>query len=136
MVRDIIQAFDDGLTNMLDLVDTKNYLACKELSSELIIISYHGDLDDGIFIGEMLESAFSQVDNLTSIYQISDKYQNDIRDKLKDQLILLSKSLKEKNKNNIYEALKLLRCIATKYQLSAKHFPIQPLGTHRGFLPR
>ena len=119
MVKDAIQVFDEGLEKIIKLIDSKNYTSCQNLATELITVSFHSEFDDGVFIGETLEGIFDQIDDLTMMFEIDENYQNDIKEQLNKQLTLLVKSYKDKDKNKTFEALRQLRSIATRYQLSS-----------------
>ena len=115
-MKDLFKIFDEHIETINKLVEEPNFLGCETIATDLITISVMSDFGDGILIGEVLEAVFSQISPLFVRFEISEKEQNAIKNKVKEQITLIGKSYNKEDKRNLYEALKNLRSLVTEFQ--------------------
>jgi hypothetical protein len=72
--------------------------------------------EDGIFIGEVLEAIFNEIDDLFSSFDVSAEDKQAIKNSSIECLSTLVANFKEPNNHKVYSSLKALRVMATKSQ--------------------
>lgn len=117
MVKDVKEIFIEELENIQNLLEHRNYTASARTAHSLITIASYAQHNDGIFVAEVLESIFTQLEPLFLRYKISTDTQNNINESLKKQFKLLLNSYKDMNISKMYESLKELRSVTTTFQL-------------------
>jgi hypothetical protein len=116
-MKEVPEVFKENLLSISDSLDSSNLRACFLGSANLTIFSTMADYDDGVIITEMLQNVFSEVGPLFDEYQMDEKDSEQLMNEMKKYLKDIIKNYDDKNKNDLYIALKNMRCVATKFQM-------------------
>ena len=120
-MKDILEIFDQHFERINMLLEERNFLGCKRIATDLITISVMSDFGDGIFVGEVFEGVFDQISPLFKHFEVSEEEKNDMKNHVKEQVALIAKSFSKKDKRDLYETLKNLRSLVTKFQFKCWH---------------
>ncbi len=116
-MKDAKIVFTNKVGDIQKNLESANYSVCHRISSDLVKFTWNLELEDEVFISEILETVF---DNLVDISdhaipkEIRDKINLDISEKIR----FLVEAYNAKDPNQLYESLKQLRYITTEYQLN------------------
>jgi hypothetical protein len=110
------QIFDESFKNIILMVEKANFQACVKISHDAIITFSMIGYSDGIFIFELLEGIFAQIDDSLDHYVVTDNVVKDLCGRNKDYLLKILSSYNEDNKTRLYNALKDIRTDATMFQ--------------------
>lgn len=116
-MKDILEVFNENLLSIYNLLDSGNLRGCFIGSANLTMFSAMANYDDGVIITEVMQGVFSEVGPLFDEYQIDEKEKEQIITEMKNSVGDIIKSYNDKNKNNLYLALKNLRHRATQFQM-------------------
>ncbi len=120
-MKDPQVAYKEKLERMSNLISNNNYSNCFIIAQNLTNLSYTLDLDDELFISEVLEAIFVQLSKVMVAYEIP----RDITQKLQDELGTKMRNLIKAYTNNdpqeLYKCLRDIRCVATYNQLYIQH---------------
>ena len=78
-MKDPKEAFKERLQNMTNLINEEQYSSCFNIARNLTNFSWTLELKDEVFLSEVLESIFTEMDSLVSEYIIP----KDVKEKLK-----------------------------------------------------
>lgn len=115
-MKDIHQIFEEYFFSLTEPVKQSNYRSCANISSDIIKISEIIGFDDGVFIGEIFESIFLQIATELSNYQASEEEQQTLKINLLTSISQISKCYEEPDKTKLYDNLKGMRLLTTKFQ--------------------
>ena len=115
-MKDVFQLFDEYFPILITSLEQFNFQSCASISSDLIKLSEMVDYNDGIFIGEIFEATFSQINMEFMRYEISVGDKEGIKALLLKDISTVFGSYKDEDKYNLFNALKELRADATKFQ--------------------
>ena len=116
-MKNVSEVFKENLQHISNSLDSDNLRACYIGSANLTMFSVMSDYDDGVIITEVLQGIFSEIGPLFDDYQIEIKDREQLMDEMKKYMKDIIKNYDEKNKNDLYSALKNLRHVATKFQM-------------------
>lgn len=116
-MKEVPEIFKENLLSISNLLDSGNLRACYIGSANLTMFSVMSDYDDGVIITEVLQGVFSEIGPLFDDYQIEEKDSEQLMDEMKNYMKDIIKNYDERNKNDLYSALKKLRHAATKFQM-------------------
>jgi hypothetical protein len=121
-MKDVFDAYKDSFEEITQMVEQGNYKGSFVASTYLTLVSITLDYTDGILISEVLEGVFSQVGPAAE--ESEPERVKILNEQLTAQMRLLTDSYRAEDKNALYQALRDLRSIATKFQIQhAKHEP-------------
>ncbi len=132
-MKDSYQIINDNIELIIKLIDKNNYNYAANICSDIITTFTIMDYDDGIFIFEILEGIFAQVNNVFTSFDINDNTKKELSTRIKEQLIMLLSAYKNDNKEHLYTILKTLRSDATIFQLRG-WINSNPKSTRRAIL--
>lgn len=115
-MKEIFEIFDENCDKISNLLDQSHLVGCARISTDLITISQMSEFKEGLFIAEIFEGVFTQIDRATKGFDVDEKNKTKINTELKNQIKIIQNTLKNKNFEKTYEHLKDLRNIATNFQ--------------------
>lgn len=115
-MKDLPELFYEKIRLLQKLSVDFNLEACTTSSTDLITTSILFEYQDGVFIGEVIESIFGQLDNLMNQFELEDEDKETLKESFDKNLGMIAESFKKKDKNELYQALSNLRYDATKMQ--------------------
>ena len=115
-MKDIYQIFDENFETLARFVGKTGFKNCFNIVADLNRISTFSDFRRGVLIAEILEGVFSQIDPLLKQYDIPDTDRKQMEDKISQNIVLLSSTYKNDDKEKLYEILEDLRFTATAFQ--------------------
>ena len=115
-MKEVFDVFDEGFEEITRMVGQGNYKGPFVYSSNLTLFSTLLDYEDGILISEILEGVFSQVGPFAE--ELDAKEIGCIDEQLAAQMKIITDSYRAEDKNILYQALRDLRSIATKFQIT------------------
>ena len=115
-MKDIYQIFDENLEMLARFVGKTDFKNCFNIVADLNRISTFSDFRGGVLIAEILEGIFSQVGSLLKQYDIPDTDRKQMEDKIGQNIILLSSTYKNDDKEKLYDILEDLRFTVTAFQ--------------------
>jgi len=119
-MKEVNQIFKEYFFSLVEPVKQSNYRSCASISSDIIKFSEIIGFDDGVFIGEIFESIFMQITNELSNFQSSEEEQQGLKTNILTSIGLISKCYEEPNRTELYNALKEMRLITTKFQFQLR----------------
>ena len=111
-----LEVFDDYLNKLKLAVEENRLLNGRAMSSDLTKYSIMADYQDGVLIAEIFEGIFSQIDDLFTTTDVPENQREQILTELKNHIVSIEKTYKDDDKNLIYQELKKIRNIATRFQ--------------------
>ncbi len=114
-MKSIFDVFNEGFEEITRMVEQGNYKGSFVYSSNLTLFSTLLDYEDGILISELLEGVFSQVGPFAE--ELNPEEIRSINEQLAAQMKIIAGSYRAEDKNILYQALRDLRSIATKFQI-------------------
>jgi hypothetical protein len=114
-MKSIFDVFNEGFEEITRMVEQGNYKGSFVYSSNLTLFSTLLDYEDGILISELLEGVFSQVGPFAE--ELNPEEIGSINEQLAAQMKIIAGSYRAEDKNILYQALRDLRSIATKFQI-------------------
>ena len=114
-MKDVFDVFNEGFEEITRMVGQGNYKGSFVYSSNLTLFSTLLDYEDGILISEILEGVFSQVGPFAE--EMNAKEIGSINEQLAAQMKTITGSYRAEDKNILYQALRDLRSLATKFQM-------------------
>jgi hypothetical protein len=115
-MKEVFDVFNEGFGEITRMVGQGNYKGSFVYSSNLTLFSTLLDYEDGILISEILEGVFSQVGPFAE--ELDAKEIGFINEQLAAQMKIITDSYRAEDKNILYQALRDLRSIATKFQIT------------------
>ena len=115
-MKEVFDVFNEGFGEITRMVGQGNYKGPFVYSSNLTLFSTLLDYEDGILINEILEGVFSQVGPFAE--EMDAKEIGSINEQLAAQMKIIADSYRAEDKNILYQALRDLRSIATKFQIT------------------
>ncbi|MCK9299429.1 hypothetical protein HL657_07790 [Methanoculleus sp. YWC-01] len=114
-MKDVFDVFNEGFEEITRMVEQGNYKGPFVYSSNLTLFSTLLDYEDGILVSEILEGVFSQVGPFAE--ELGAEEIRSINEQLAAQMKIITDSYRTEDKNALYQALRDLRSIATKFQI-------------------
>lgn len=114
-MKSIFDVFNEGFEEITRMAGKGNYKGSFVYSSNLTLFSTLLDYEDGILISELLEGVFSQVGPFAE--ELNPEEIGSINEQLAAQMKIIAGSYRAEDKNTLYQALRDLRSIATKFQI-------------------
>ena len=114
-MKSIFDVFNEGFEEITRMVEQGNYKGSFVYSSNLTLFSTLLDYEDGILISELLEGVFSQVGPFAE--ELNPEEIGSINEQLAAQMKIIAGSYRAEDKTILYQALRDLRSIATKFQI-------------------
>jgi hypothetical protein len=134
-MKSLIEVFDESFTTMSRLVHQENYLACGIIARDLTRLSTLCDFADGILIGEVCEGVFDQIIPELGQHEVSKADRDTLSKQLAEAVSSMAKSYQNKDKRELYESIRNLRGIGTRFQFKSwrtmKRRPDLEERTHR-----
>ena len=116
-MKDVQIVFTDRIKDIQKNLENANYSVCNKISNNLVQFAYSLELEDEVFISEVLESVFDNLNNLSN-YVIPKEVKDKINLDISERMQFLVDAYDTKNHGRLYESLKQLRYITTLYQLN------------------
>lgn len=135
---DFIEKFKNGIKSIEDALLKGNYRACKSYSSDMLRASDIADFPEGVFIGEFLESLFTNLDGLENRYELDPSVKEEMNEGIIPTLTSLQELIPAQDldsKSKIYEQLIVSRYLVTKFQLKYWR-ESSPKESHPAFFER
>lgn len=131
-MRNINDLFDEYLDKLESAIGLKRFSNCYRMCDDLTKYSTMSDYKDGILISEILENIFSELRDLFKSADIPETEEKQILTDLKTHIALIQTTYKDDDKNSIYNALREIRSITTRFQIHCYNtFSIKPVPLHR-----
>ncbi len=111
-----MQIFDEKFEIMQKLTDETNFSGLSGIATDLITTSIMFKYRDGVFIGEVFEAVFDQIDDLCHDFKVEENERNKVKKSIKECIKAISESFRKTDKNDLYEALLTLRFVVTELQ--------------------
>ena len=121
-MKDIYQIFDENFKVLIEMTEKMNLLGCMNTSVDLTRIATMADFKDGVLVSETLEGVFTQLGPLMEQYDIPEAERKQIKEKMHQNMILLSQNYKANDKAKLYEILRDLRSLATCFQFKCWNY--------------
>ena len=118
-MKDINTVFTEGLDDILNNLKEGKYNVCNKIAHDLVNLAWVLELKDEVFISEVLESVFGNLNDTEDDYKVPEIKVKEVREQLIKFMQPLKDSYKTKNPNSLYNTLKELRYYATLFQLTA-----------------
>ncbi|GAB6286052.1 MAG: hypothetical protein STSR0009_22530 [Methanoregula sp.] len=115
-MKDTYQIFEEYFLSLVHPLEEANFRSCGCISNDIILYSEIVGFDDGVFIGEVFESIFLEIDTEITRFQASDENLQLLIVNLRKFIGVVSKCYVGTDKNDLYTALKEMRLITTKFQ--------------------
>lgn len=112
-------AYKERLENILNLSKDGQYSSCFNISHNLTNFAWTVELQDEVFISEVLEAIFTEMDNMINNYDIPETTAQELQKNLSVKMENLIKAYPNKDPRQLYICLKELRYVATFNQLHA-----------------
>lgn len=127
-MKDAYQILDEKFNDIYAMVDKHNYYGCGRLSHDLIVTFSLISYDDGMFICEILEGAFFNLDQILRTVKVNEDILDYLNKNLKNELSKILSCYKNEDKNGLYNTLKNIRVNVTNFQFTMWRMPqnIQP----------
>lgn len=126
-MKDPAVAYKERLENISNLVKEEEYASCFNAARNLTNFSWTMELKDEVFISEILEALFNEMNLLIRHYKIPQEKREDLKKELISGMKKLILIYAEKNSDTLYNCLKDLRYSATFHQLHAwQKYPQRP----------
>jgi len=120
IMKTIFDVFDNNFTSICNALEDSNFRGSVYCSTELIRISDLLGFEDGILIGEILESTINQLSSEIGSYEIPKEEKAALMASLITQIKIISNCYKNENKNELFAALQKFRNLATKFQYNCR----------------
>mgnify|MGYP001047647707 CR=1 FL=1 len=115
-MKDIQQLFYEKIASITKLSEDFNFQACKISSNNLITSAIMFEYQDGVFIAEVFESVFEQLNGLMNLFELDDEDKEKLKKSFDKNLSIVAESYRKSDKNELYQALSNLRYDVTKIQ--------------------
>lgn len=99
------------------LANEQKYRKCSIVSTDIAMYSVLSEMPDSLFVGELYESIFEQLDRLVSVHDINDKGRKLIKSEVVKYTMAISKYYKAKNKAKLYDLLRDFRYAVSRIQI-------------------
>ena len=119
-MRDIQIVFTDKLKDIQKNLENANYSACDRISHDLVNFAWNLELEDEVFISEILEGVFSNLKEMSIGYKIPKEVKEKIDLDISERMKLLADTYNTKDPLKLYESLKQLRYVTTLHQLNVR----------------
>jgi hypothetical protein len=121
MLIDISKIYQKNFDKIINGINNSNFSLCANLSGDLIRIADDADFVDGVFISEILESLFINIDRIINNFIIEESIVVDLKNALIDSILILKDSfpVDDNKKINIYDSMSNIRAKISKLQLEA-----------------
>ncbi|MCW4006453.1 MAG: hypothetical protein NWF04_07680 [Candidatus Bathyarchaeota archaeon] len=120
-MREIQQLFYEKILFLKEHSTGFNFLTCARVSTDLITTAAMFNYQDGVFIAEVFEGVFFQLQKMTDIFDIEENDQKKLKDTFESNLTTVAESFKKSDRNELYQALSNLRYETTKQQYKCAH---------------
>ena len=117
-MKDVKIVFTNKIEDIQKNLENGNYSVCNRISHDLVKFAWNLELDDEVFISEVLESVFDNLEGMSIEYQIPKKVKDKIDSDIAKKMNSLADTYHTKDPNKLYESLKQLRYITTQHQLN------------------
>lgn len=117
-MKDVKTVFIERLGGILDNLIEKNYTVCRNIAHDLVSFSWNLELDDEVFISEVLETVCSNLEDTFRRYSIPKDVWESMHLDIVDKMKPIVDNYSEKNPATMYNCLKELRYITTLHQLT------------------
>ncbi len=132
-MKNTLEIFDESLKMIANMLEKPNYFGCTRISRKLTTVSTMSEFKDGVFVSEVLEGIFDQLDDVVMRYEVDVDELKKIVNLLIEHINTLADALKNNSKEKLYEVLKEMRYSMTKFQIysfnTAKSIPPHPYGS-------
>ena len=115
-MKDTLSIVNTTLDSILRLLEDDNYTGSARVSTDFITYSVLADYPDGVFVGETLESIFSQIAPITETSNIDEEEKSKIRNVILELIMKIKKHADFSDKVSLYGYLRDLRTFVTKKQ--------------------
>ncbi len=118
-MKDPVVAYKERLEIISSLTKKEEYANCFNIAKNLTNFSWTMELKDEVFISEILEALFSELNLLIQKYKIPPEKREELKKELVKYMEKLISIYDEKNSDKLYDCLKDFRYCATFHQLNA-----------------
>ncbi len=116
-MKDVKIVFTDRIQDIQTNLQNANYSVCNRISHDLVTFAWNLELKDEVFISEVLESVFGNLEETSAQYNIPKNIQEKIVSDVSEKIKLLRETYETKDPCKLYESLKQLRYVTTQHQL-------------------
>lgn len=109
----------ERICNIQDNLANGNISTCYNIAHDLVSFAWNLELKDEVFISEVLESVFSNLNDTFNNYAVPPEKKNEIKLEIIDKLKPLIQAYKTKSASTLYNTLSEIRYSATFHQLTA-----------------
>lgn len=117
-MKDMTAIFAERLEDIQKSLELSNYSVCNRISGDLVRLVSSVELENEVFISEVLESTFSNLEDTFFMYDIPKNIKGEMNSGISEKMRLLIGAYKSNNTDQLYEGLKQLRYVATQHQMN------------------
>ena len=113
------ECYEKSLGEIIEQIKTENFSGCTSMATDMVRASILFENTDGVLVGEVLEAVFLELHSVMKNYEISKDKRSELIKDLVYSAQELANSFKNKNNIEMYNNLKNIRYIVTKFQFKA-----------------
>jgi hypothetical protein len=120
VTTNFIQKYKEALGRIRDDLSDGNIRGCFNNSTDLTRMSDFVDFDEGIFIGEIFEGIFDNLEDMINLFEHKPEEIEPIKKELMSLISIIEENIpskSEKAKAKLYATLASARCCVTKVQI-------------------
>lgn len=117
-MKDVKMVFTDRFKDVQKNLENANYSVCSRIAHDLVNFAWNLELKEEVFINEVLESVFTNLEEISIGYQIPKEIRSEINSDIAEKMNSLVDTYNTKDPSKLYESLKQLRYITTRHQLN------------------
>lgn len=136
-MKDFKESFLEKLSSIIVQFDMSNFLGCSIISSDILRYSDFVSFADGVMIGEIYESIFANLQDLSKGYEIEKEDLLNLKETISDSIKVIIDSnldINDEYKIKIYNTLSNLRYKVTRMQL--EYFTVKKPKSKKILLPK
>ncbi|WOV93008.1 MAG: hypothetical protein R1F52_07885 [Candidatus Nitrosoabyssus spongiisocia] len=117
-MKDVKTVFIERLDDIYENMNNRNYEASSRISHDLVNFSWNLELEDEVFISEILESVSSNLIGMFRNYSVPKEIEIKMNSEILSELKSVMGAYPNKNPSTLYACLKQLRYTTTLHQLT------------------
>ncbi len=119
-MKDVNIIFTDRFKDVQKNLENANYSVCSRIAHDLVNFAWNLELEDEVFISEILEGVFTNLEEISIEYQIPKEIRSKINSDIAEKMNSLADTYNTKDPSKLYKSLKQLRYITTQHQLNVR----------------
>lgn len=116
---DSSKIYQKGFEEISRLLESSNISGCSMISNRIITFASLIEDKNGVLVGEILESCFTEIEDINKSYVIPDDKKASLLTILKSNLQKIASNFKDDNIIELYNSLREMRSTTTNFQLTS-----------------